>query len=45
LQRCHDRRQRPIGQHRFDLCGQPIAAGLSLTSPIRPCVLQFLRGK
>jgi hypothetical protein len=29
LQRRHDRRQRPIGQHRFDLCGQRIASGLS----------------
>jgi len=26
LQRRHDRRQRPIWQHRCDLCGQPIAS-------------------
>jgi hypothetical protein len=29
LQRRHDRRQRPIRQHHCDLCGQPIAPGLS----------------
>ena len=28
LQRRHDRGQCPIGQHRFDLCRQPIASGL-----------------
>jgi hypothetical protein len=28
LQRCHDRSQRPVRQHRLDLCRQPIASRL-----------------